>query len=68
MSDEAEIKALRDSIVELKVQQAAINVKLDNMGDKLEKFNTGINRGLWIVGGGFLAAITTWITGGGLHR
>jgi hypothetical protein len=65
---ENEVKELRTEIVGLKVQQAAINVKLDNLSEKLEKFNTGINRGLWIVGGGFLAALTTWITGGGLSR
>ena len=27
----------------------------------------GINRGLWILGGGFITAFVMWITNGGMH-
>jgi hypothetical protein len=35
---------------------------------KLDNFSSGINRGLWIIGGGFITAFITWIVGGGLDR
>jgi hypothetical protein len=65
---EDDLKTVKEQIVELKIQQAATNFKLDDLTKKLESFNNAINRGLWILGGGFLAAVVTWITGGGLQR
>lgn len=46
----------------LEVQRStALEKKLDNL-------STGIGRGLWILGGGFLTSITAWIVGGGLGK
>lgn len=54
--------------VELKIQIATLLVKIDTLSKTIEGFSTGINKGLWILGGGFLTAIVAFVTGGGLLR
>lgn len=65
---ERKIKELSDTVVEMKIQHAQLMEKLSTMTVKLDNFSSGVNRGLWVLGGSFLAAIVTWITGGGLNR
>lgn len=62
------LKEVSDSLVELRIQHAQLMEKLGQMTTKMDNFSSGINRGLWILGGGFLTALATWITGGGLDR
>jgi len=47
---------------------AVMKVKVAETEKKQEDFQSGVNRGLWIVGGGLLAAIVSFIIQGGLSR
>jgi hypothetical protein len=58
---------LQERLIEAEKELAVLRVELENTKKKQENLNSGINRGLWILGGGFIAAIVTWITGGGLN-
>lgn len=64
MSDEQDLQ-LRVRSLEGKV--ILLQEKVENLENKVESLNSGISRGLWIIGGGFLAAIVTWITRGGIN-
>lgn len=66
--NKVKIKEISDNLVELRIQHAHLMEKLVQMTTKIDNFSSGINRGLWILGGGFLTAITTWLVGGGLSR
>jgi len=64
MSEEDIQKRLRE--LETKV---ALLERHDEERDKdLDKIQTGISRALWVIGGGLLAAVTSWIAGGGLAK
>lgn len=65
MSDE-KIELLEKEIAELKTELAILNIKQQQLIQKLDGFTSGVNRGLWILGGGFLTAVVVWVTGGGL--
>jgi hypothetical protein len=58
---------LQQRLIEAEKELAVLKVELENTKKKQENLSSGINRGLWILGGGFIAAIVTWITGGGLN-
>lgn len=62
MTDEVELERLR----KLEVQFALMSQTLEQQQKKLDNLNSGINRGLWIIGGGFIAAAVSWVTKGGL--
>ena len=53
-------------IAELRTQIAVLVIKQEALIQKLDGFSSGINRGLWIIGGGFIAAFVAWIVRGGL--
>ena len=63
MSDQVE-ERLRDLERELAVTHA----ELEHLKTKVNSFNNGVNRGLWILGGGFIAGFATWVMGGGFLR
>lgn len=54
-------------LADLRTQMAVLVTKQDALIKKLDSFSSGVNRGLWIVGGGFLTALVMWVTNGGLH-
>lgn len=58
---------LQQRLIEAEKELAVLRVELENTKKKQENLNSGINRGLWILGGGFIAAIVAWVTGGGLN-
>jgi hypothetical protein len=47
---------------------AVIKVQMHSVEEKQREFQTGVNRGLWLVGGGFIAAIISFIAKGGLNN
>lgn len=53
-------------LAELRTQMAVLVTKQDALIQKLDGFSSSINRGLWIIGGGFIAAFVAWIVRGGL--
>lgn len=59
-----DLEEIKRSIQELKITQALINQKLDNVNDTVSKFSGGINRGLWLIGGGFITVFFTWVSSG----
>ena len=53
-------------LAELRTQMAVLVAKQQNLIEKMDKFSSGINRGLWIIGGGFLMSLVAFIVGGGI--
>lgn len=75
--DPAEIKeqivALRERLATLEAEQHRIDKQLVEIKSDLhyiksgqDSLNSNLSKFLWIVGGGFLAAIVSWILRGGL--
>jgi len=62
MSEGAELERIR----KLETQCALLQQSLDNQQEKLDNLSGGINRGLWIIGGGFIAAAVSWVVKGGM--
>lgn len=56
---------LEREIADLKLKQALLQQKSDSFERDLRELKGGINRGLWILGGGFITAMVTWIINGG---
>lgn len=59
---------LQRELVELRLELAKIAIRQETILERLDKYSGGINRGLWILGGGVLVSFVSWITGGGLER
>ena len=55
-----------ERIGKLETECALMSQMLTQQQEKLDSLSGGINRGLWIIGGGFIAATVSWITKGGL--
>lgn len=53
---------------DLEIKMAEIKAENQAMKDKLNSVSSGIGRGLWMIGGGFIAVFVTWIAGGGLAK
>jgi uncharacterized coiled-coil protein SlyX len=67
-AQDEKIKELSDRQIELRLEMAKLITIQGQLIAKLDNFSSGINRGLWIIGGGFISAFITWIVGGGLVR
>jgi len=67
-AQDEKIKELSDKQVELRLEVTKLITIQGQLIAKLDNFSSGINRGLWIIGGGFISAFITWIVGGGLNR
>lgn len=52
----------------LEVENALLRQQVQQLVDKVDNLNSGIGRGLWILGGGFIMAFATWLIGGGLSQ
>ncbi len=64
MSEEQIAERLR----KLEVDNALLLQQVKQLEKNVGSLSGGINRGLWIIGGGFIAAIVSWIIGGGLNN
>ena len=62
MSEGAELERIR----KLETQCALMSQTIDQQQKKLDNLSSGINRGLWIIGGGFIAAAVSWVVKGGM--
>ena len=67
-AQDEKIKELSDRQIELRLEMTKLITIQGQLITKLDNFSSGINRGLWIIGGGFISAFITWIVGGGLDR
>jgi uncharacterized coiled-coil protein SlyX len=67
-AQDEKIKELSDRQIELRLEMTKLITIQGQLIAKLDNFSSGINRGLWIIGGGFISAFITWIVGGGLDR
>lgn len=56
-----------ESTEKLIVRIAVLEEKVETLTKKIDNLNSGINRGLWIIGGGFITSIVAWIVSGGLY-
>ena len=63
---EEDVARLRSDLTALTIQLERLTVRQEELIKHLDRYSSGINRALWIIGGGFLAGVVTWITGGGL--
>jgi hypothetical protein len=50
---------------ELEKTVAVLQVNNKTLGDKLNNLSGGINRGLWMIGGGFISVVVAWVMAGG---
>jgi len=69
----AQIVALKERLAFLEQEQHRIDIQLVEIKSDLhyiksgqDSLNSNLSKFLWIVGGGFLAAIVSWVTRGGL--
>ena len=67
-AQDEKIKELSDKQIELRLEMAKLITVQGQLITKLDNFSSGINRGLWIIGGGFISSFILWIVGGGLSR
>jgi hypothetical protein len=61
MSDDHTLQRLRD----LEKTVAVLQENNKTLGDKLNNLSGGINRGLWMLGGGFISVVVAWVMSGG---
>jgi len=64
MSEDQVAERLR--IIEL--QNALLTQEVAQMHQEIDKLNSGIGRGLWLIGGGFIASFVAWIVNGGFIK
>ena len=63
MSDDTQ-----ERLRELEKQLAVLTALVENQNKEITSLKGGISRGLWIIGGGFLTSLITWIATGGLAK
>lgn len=73
MSDVTRIRDLENELSQTKADLSAVKTELAITQTQLtqvtknqDKYQSGVNRGLWVIGGGFISAIVAWIVQGGL--
>lgn len=52
----------------LEKDNALLQQEVSHINRKVDTLNSGIGRGLWILGGGFIAAFVAWVIDGGLSK
>lgn len=65
MEDER-TRVIVSEIAHLKMELALERQKVESLQKKVDNLSSGIGRGLWILGGGFISAFVLWITNGGM--
>lgn len=61
-------KALEEKLAQLETKVAVMEAENAALKAQVDNLSTGIGRGLWILGGGFMTSVVAWIAGGGLVR
>jgi cell division protein FtsB len=61
------VYGVRTQVNDLEKQIAVLTARIEQLSKEIDKINSGIGRGLWIFGGGIIAAIASFITTGGLN-
>ena len=56
-----------ERISKLETECALMSQMISQQQEKLDSLSGGVSRGLWIIGGGFIAAIVSWVIKGGLN-
>jgi hypothetical protein len=64
MSEDEFAARLRD----LERNNALLAQEVRQLHEKIDSVTGGVGRGLWILGGGFIASFVAWIVAGGLSR
>ena len=59
---------INDRLRALELENALLAQEVKQLHSEVDNLKGGIGRGLWILGGGFLASIVGWITTGGLIK
>ena len=52
----------------IELQNALLTQEVAQLHQEIDKLSSGIGRGLWLIGGGFIAAFVAWIVNGGLIK
>jgi len=60
------IRALEVRLALLETRDAVQTEKIANLESKLSSLSGGVSRGLWILGGGFIAAFVSFVVKGGI--
>ena len=64
MSEDQVTERLR--LIEL--QNALLAQEVARLNKEITNLSSGIGRGLWLIGGGFLASLVAWVVNGGLVK
>lgn len=56
-----------ERIQKLEIEVALLKQELETEKSRNENMRGGVNRGLWIVGGGFISSFVYWIVSGGMN-
>ena len=65
---ETRIRALENENAALRSEIALLRQDLRHTRESLDMLNSNLGRIVWIFGGGLIAAIATWVIGGGLGK
>lgn len=65
---ERKVESEQERIRRLETQLAVLQTQQKEILGKLNNLSGGINRGLWILGGGFITAFVAWVIGGGMGK
>jgi len=57
-----------DRLRVIELQNALLTQEVRQLHTEVDKLSGGIGRGLWILGGGFLASAVAWVINGGLIK
>lgn len=68
MPNDLNDKEVQERLRELEKEVALLEQKMESIQKSNSNITEGISRILWLIGGGFIASVVTWIAGGGLDR
>jgi hypothetical protein len=57
---------VNDRLRALELENALLAQEVKQLHSELNNLKGGIGRGLWILGGGFIASVVSWVSRGGL--
>lgn len=69
--DEVTAERIRHlEIEQVRLQSDVESLKNENsrLESEVKNLKSGIGRGLWILGGGFITSFVAWVVGGGLAK
>jgi|TARA_B110000908_G_C10164336_1_gene407599 hypothetical protein len=52
----------------IELNNALLAQEVAQLHQDIDALNSGVGRGLWIIGGGFIAAFVGWIVSGGMAK